>query len=55
MGSEIDLHEIDKIATKYQGDQGPLIQVLLDVQNAYNWLPEAALRRISERLGIAFS
>jgi NADH-quinone oxidoreductase subunit E len=52
---EIDLHEIDKIANKYRGDQGPLIQVLLDVQNAYNWLPEAALRRISERLGIAFS
>jgi NADH-quinone oxidoreductase subunit E len=52
---QIDLNEIDKIANKYHGDQGALIQVLLDVQNAYNWLPENALRRISERLGVAFS
>ena len=55
MVGEIDLHEIDKIANKYQRDQAALIQVLLDVQNEYNWLPEAALRRIGERLGVAFS
>lgn len=55
MLGEIDLHEIDKIANKYQGDRGALIQVLLDVQNACNWLPQAALRRVGERLGVAFS
>ena len=55
MVGEIDLHEIDKITNKYRDDRSALIQVLLDVQHEYNWLPEAALRRISERLGIAFS
>jgi NADH-quinone oxidoreductase subunit E len=52
---EIDVHEIDKIANKYRDDRSALIQVLLDVQHAYNWLPQAALRRVSERLGVAFS
>lgn len=55
MVDEIDVHKIDKIANKYRDDRSALIQVLLDVQHEYNWLPEAALRRISERLGIAFS
>ena len=55
MVGEIDVHEIDKIANKYRDDRSALIQVLLDVQNTYNWLPEAALRRIGERLGVAFS
>ena len=55
MVGEIDVHEIDKIANKYRDDRSALIQVLLDVQNEYNWLPEAALRRIGERLGVAFS
>jgi NADH-quinone oxidoreductase subunit E len=55
MVSQIDLDEIDKIIDKYQGEQGVLIQVLLDVQREYNWLPENALRRVSERLGVAFS
>lgn len=55
MVAQIDLDEIDKIIDKYQGEQGVLIQILLDVQNQYNWLPETALRRVSQRLGIAFS
>lgn len=55
MVGEIDFHKIDKIANKYRDDRSALIQVLLDVQHAYNWLPEAALRRISERFGVAFS
>ena len=32
-----------------------MIQILLDVQNEYKWLPENVLRRISERLDVAFS
>lgn len=55
MVSQIDLDEIDKIVNKYQGEQSALIQILLDVQSKYNWLPESALRRISERLGVPFS
>jgi len=55
MVSQIDPATIDKIIDRYQGEEGILIQVLLDVQREYNWLPEDALRRISDRLGIAFS
>jgi len=55
MVSQIDFGEIDEIIDKYRGEQGTLIQVLLDVQREYNWLPESALRRVSERLGVAFS
>jgi NADH-quinone oxidoreductase subunit E len=47
--------EIDEIIDSYQGKQGTLIQILLDVQSEYNWLPENALRRVSKRLGIPFS
>ena len=55
MVSQVDLGEVDKIIDKYQGEDGILIQVLLDVQHEYNWLPEQALKRISERLKIPFS
>lgn len=55
MVSQIDSATIDKIIDRYQGEEGILIQVLLDVQHEYNWLPEEALRQISGRLGVAFS
>ena len=55
MVSQIDSASIDNIIDRYQGEEGILIQVLLDVQHEYNWLPEDALRLISDRLGIAFS
>jgi NADH-quinone oxidoreductase subunit E len=55
MVSQVDPAAIDRIIDKYQGEEGILIQVLLDVQHEYNWLPEEALKRISERLEIPFS
>lgn len=55
MVSQIDSATIDNIIDRYQGEEGILIQVLLDVQHEYNWLPEDAMRRISDRLGVAFS
>lgn len=55
MVSQIDSATIDNIIDRYQGEEGILIQVLLDVQHEYNWLPEEAMRRISDRLGVAFS
>jgi NADH-quinone oxidoreductase subunit E len=55
MVDQTDLRHVDRIISKYQGEEGTLIQVLLDVQNEYNWLPEGALRRVSEQLGVAFS
>lgn len=44
--------KIDQIIDRYGDKQGVLIQVLLDAQREYNWLPKDVLRRISERLGI---
>lgn len=44
--------KIDQIIDRYADKQGALIQVLLDAQQEYNWLPKEVLRRISERLGI---
>jgi NADH-quinone oxidoreductase subunit E len=55
MVSQIDSAAIDTIIDRYQDEEGILIQVLLDVQHEYNWLPQEALKRISDRLGIAFS
>jgi NADH-quinone oxidoreductase subunit E len=55
MVNRIDPAAIDTIIDKYQGEEGILIQVLLDVQHEYNWLPEEALKRISESLEIPFS
>jgi len=55
MASQIDPAVIDTIIDRYQDEEGILIQVLLDVQHEYNWLPQEALKRISDRLGVAFS
>lgn len=42
----------DRIIDKYNCEPGSLIQVLLDTQEEFNWLPGDALKRISERLNI---
>lgn len=55
MVSKIDLGKIEGIIDQYQGEGSALIQVLLDVQSEYRWLPEDALRRVSERLDVPFS
>jgi len=55
MVSQVDPAAIDRIIDKYQSEEGILIQVLLDVQHEYNWLPKEALKQISDRLGIPFS
>ena len=47
--------KVDQILDKHAGEEGALIQVLLDVQTEYNWLPKDVLKRISSRLGIPVS
>ena len=42
----------DQIIEKYQGDASLLIQVLLEVQDEYHWLPKEALDRISQKLNV---
>jgi len=44
--------EIDKLVDKYQGDRSALLQILLDIQREYYWLPKEAFLRLSERLEI---
>ncbi|MCJ7472487.1 MAG: NAD(P)H-dependent oxidoreductase subunit E [Actinobacteria bacterium] len=47
-----DLSNIDKILQNHQYDRGNLIQMLLDIQEEYNWLPKHTLYYASNKLGI---
>ena len=47
-----ETERVDQIVDRYAGEEGTLIQILLDVQREYGWLPREVLVRISERLGI---
>jgi NADH-quinone oxidoreductase subunit E len=44
--------EVDEIVDRYRGDKSALIQILLEIQREYCWLPKEALLRLSERLKI---
>jgi NADH-quinone oxidoreductase subunit E len=47
--------ELDEIVDKYSDEPGPLITVLQDINEKYNYLPKLALKYISERLNISLS
>ncbi len=47
-----ELHAVDRIIDGYGADPEALIQILLDIQKAYRWLPRPALERTSERLDV---
>src|SRR5512133_2047741 len=51
----VDLREVDAILGKRQGDRGALIPILQETQEAYGFLPRAALARIADLLGLPFS
>ena len=46
---------IDKIIDAYDSDASALIQILLDIQKEFNWLPAAALEQVGRRLGVPSS
>jgi NADH-quinone oxidoreductase subunit E len=48
----MDNDRIDQIIDQHQGEASSLIQVLLQIQGENNWLPKAALERVSERLQV---
>ncbi len=48
----IEVDKVDQIIDQYAGEEGVLIQVLLDVQREFNWIPNDVIKRISERLEI---
>ena len=43
---------IDQIIESHGCEASSLIQVLLDIQGEYHWLPKDALERVSERLKV---
>jgi len=50
-----ETRKTDAILDRYPPRQASLIMVLQDVNAAFNYLPEAALQRIGERLGLSFA
>ncbi len=51
----IEVDKVDQIIDQYAGEEGVLIQVLLDVQREFNWIPNDVIKHISERLQIPIS
>ena len=49
------MDRIDDIINKYINEEGVLIQLLLDIQREFNWIPKEAITRINERLQIPVS
>jgi NADH-quinone oxidoreductase subunit E len=51
----VEISRIDQIIDKYEGEEGILIQLLLDMQQELNWIPREVAERISQRLNIPLS
>lgn len=49
---EANLSLVPEIIDKYKGQKKALIAILQEIQQAYNYLPESALRLVSKKLGI---
>jgi len=47
--------KVDEIIDKHKKDDSQLIQILLEIQREYNWLPKEALLWLSERLGVSMN
>jgi len=47
-----EISRVDQIIDKYEGEEGILIQLLLDIQQELNWIPKEVAERISQRLNI---
>ena len=48
----MEMEKIDQVINKYNCEASSLIQVLLEIQNEYRWLPQKALKRVSEKLNV---
>jgi NADH-quinone oxidoreductase subunit E len=51
----MSLEKIDQIIDKYANEKGVLIQLLLDIQKEFRWIPKEAVMRINQRLKIPVS
>lgn len=48
----MDIQKVDQIIEKHNAEASSLIQVLLEIQSEFHWLPKEALSRVSEKLGV---
>lgn len=48
-----DLTKVDKIVSKYKGEEGVLISVLQEVQAEVGWIPLQAIQRIADALEVS--
>lgn len=53
--NQTSLEKVDEIVDSYNADKESLIQVLQDITSEYNYLPEACLRQVSQRLNVPLS
>jgi NADH-quinone oxidoreductase subunit E len=51
----MDLTKVDQIIEEYRRDKSWLVMILQDIQEACNYLPEPALRRVAEQLDLGLS
>ncbi len=51
----MSIEQIDKIIDKYTNEKGVLIQLLLDIQHEFHWIPKEAVTEINKRLKIPVS
>jgi NADH:ubiquinone oxidoreductase subunit E/NAD-dependent dihydropyrimidine dehydrogenase PreA subunit len=50
-----DIEKLDQVLGKHEGKKGDLVPIMQEVNNVYNYLPEYALKYISEELDIPLS
>jgi len=49
---KIDLSKLDKILSKYKGQEGALVSVLQEVQAEFGWVPPEAIEPIADALKV---
>ena len=50
---KLELTKLDKILSKYKGQEGVLISVLQEVQAEFGWIPREAIKRIADALKVS--
>jgi NADH-quinone oxidoreductase subunit E len=48
----MDTTKIDQLVEKYHGDPSYLIQIMLEIQEEQNWLPQESLERVAQKLEV---
>jgi NADH-quinone oxidoreductase subunit E len=46
---------VNKVVQQHESDQGDLIQILLDIQRSFGWLPQEMISEVSRQLGVPYS